>query len=153
VHANDGVELAGLLIQAALKNQQVALRLRGDTPRDRIIGIDSKRRGLLHGGRVRIGMRQDEACETVCERCLADARWAADQPGMGNAAAFVGIKQRALGLRVTEQGRGFAWQSSLAVTIVVGAHGAVVSGTPIRSGCKRSWTIAHIRSDTTSRGA
>jgi hypothetical protein len=43
------------------------------------------------------------------KRCLADPRFAADQPGVRNAPAPIGIEQRLLGLGMTEQRRGFAW--------------------------------------------
>ena len=42
VNADDGVELAGLLIDHALNGQQIALRLRSDAARDRMVRLYSK---------------------------------------------------------------------------------------------------------------
>src|SRR5665213_1665568 len=96
-------------------------------------------------------MSEHETCHAIGQRRLADARRSADQPGMGNAAAFVSIEQRALGIVVTEQHVGFARAQDFPVGIVV-THGVVVSA---RRGCglRRSTTVSHIRPDTMSRGA
>ena len=94
VDADHGVELAGLLVDDALEHQQIALRLRGDAARDRMVGVDRERGRLLHLRRGRIGMRQHEARETIGQRRLADAGRAADQPGMRNAPALVACEQR-----------------------------------------------------------
>jgi len=47
VHADHGIEFAGLLIDAALEHQQVVLRLRSDAACNRVAGIHRERRRLL----------------------------------------------------------------------------------------------------------
>ena len=42
VNADDGIELAGLLVDHAFDDQQIALRLRGDAARDRMVSLYSK---------------------------------------------------------------------------------------------------------------
>src|SRR5437016_2609438 len=42
VNSYDGIELAGLLVDAALEYQEIALRLRGDTSDNRMLRSDSK---------------------------------------------------------------------------------------------------------------
>ena len=64
VDADHGVELAGLLVDHALEHQQIALRLRGDAARDRIVSIDRERRRLLH--RRRIADRDAPARSAPC---------------------------------------------------------------------------------------
>ncbi len=98
-------------------------------------------------------MREHETRQPIGQRCLADAGRAADQPGVRNAAAFVGIEQRALGLVMSEQRAGFARAQNVDVGLVV-AHGAVVA-VARRSGvgCRRCSMALQIRSATTSRGA
>ena len=106
--ADHGVELAGLLVDHAIHHQKIALRLHGDAPRDRIVGIDRKRCRFPHRRRLRIGMREHETRQAIGQRCLADAGRPADQPSMGHVAAFIGLKQRAFGFFMTEQHAGFA---------------------------------------------
>ena len=48
-------------------------------------------------------MREHEARHAIGQRRLADALRAADQPGMRNAPAAIGIEQRRLGLAMAEQ--------------------------------------------------
>ena len=150
VDPDDGIKFARLLVDASLEYQQVALRLRGNAPRNRMRGIDRERCCLLHLGCQRIGMRQHEAGQSEGKRRLADTGWPADQPRMGNPAAFVGIKQSALGVAMAKQRRRLARQLALPLIAVVAGHGADVSATSAFSGFSRSCTIAQIRSATTS---
>src|SRR5271169_6094584 len=53
-------------------------------------------------------MSQHEARHAISQCRLADALWTADQPGMRNAPAAIGVEQRRLGLAMPEQFRGFA---------------------------------------------
>ena len=126
VDADHGVELAGLLVEHAFEHQQVALRLRRNAAGNWIVRIDRERSRLLDRRQTRIGMREHEARQPIGQRRLAYARRPADQPGMRNAAAFVGIEQRALGFAMPEQRAGFARMADVAVGLVI-AHGVVVS--------------------------
>ena len=100
-------------------------------------------------------MREHETRQPICKRGLADAGRPADQPGVCNPAAFVGIEERAFGIFMAEQHGRFARQ--LGVTVIsaglIVTHGATVSATPAFRVSSRSCTSAHMRSDTTSRGA
>ena len=91
--AGHGEELAGLLVDDAPQHQKIAVRLAGDAPRHRMVGRHGKRRRVLHRGRGRIGIGQHEARHAIGQRRLADALLAADQPGVRNAAAAIGVKQ------------------------------------------------------------
>src|SRR5512147_31812 len=42
VNTDDGIELAGLLIDHAFDDEEIALRLCGDAARDRMVGLYSK---------------------------------------------------------------------------------------------------------------
>src|SRR6185312_16086890 len=98
-----------------------------------------------------IGMREHKARHAVSECRLADAGRAADQPGVGNAAALVTLQQRALGVGMAEQFDCFTRVQDLGVVGIVVAHGATASG--VRTGwtCKRSATIFQTSPATTSR--
>ena len=118
--------------------------------RDRMRLVYVKRCGILHTLRGRIAMYQHETRHPVGQRRLADAGRAADQPGMGNAPAFISLEQCALGLAMAEQHVGFARAPDLDVV----AHGAVVSAVRrCSSGCRRCSTALQMRSATTARGA
>src|SRR3954469_12719006 len=80
----------------------------GNLPRNRMVGIDRKRFGVLHRRGIWIWMRQHEPRHAIGQRRLADALWTTDQPGMRNAAAPVGGEQRRLGLTSADQIRRFA---------------------------------------------
>ncbi len=97
-------------------------------------------------------MRQHEARQSKGQRSLADAGRSADQPGMRNAPAFVGFKERPFLVIMAEEYRRFARQLDVAAIVIV-THGATVSATPAFRVSSRSCTSAHMRSDTTSRGA
>ena len=88
-------QLAGFFVDRALQHQQIALRLRRDAPRHRMIGVDVQRFRGLHRRRARIGMGEHEARHAVGERRLADAGRTRDQPGMREASAAIGVEQRA----------------------------------------------------------
>ena len=104
-------------------------------------------------GMSRIGMREHEARQPIGQRRLADAGRAADQPGMRNAAAFVGIEQRALGLGMAEQRRGLARPQHVDARRCRRCTAPSSRATSAFPGCSRCSTIAQIRSATTSRGA
>src|SRR5437763_1021986 len=53
-------------------------------------------------------MREHESRHPISQRCLADALRAADQPGMRNAPAAIGIEQRCLRRTMSEQFGGLA---------------------------------------------
>ena len=71
-------------------------------------GRHGQRLRLLHRRRRRIGMRQHEPRHAIGQRRLADAGLAADQPGVRDAAAAIGVEQRLLGLGMAEQRGGLA---------------------------------------------
>ena len=109
---------------------------------------------LLHLRCQRIGMCQHEAGQPESKRRLANSGRPADQPGMWNPAAFVGIEQRALGVAMAKQCCRLARQlarSRSSLSSLVTAR----SSPRLRacSGCSRSCTIDQMRSATTSRGA
>ena len=75
--------------------------------------------------RRRVGIGQHEARHPVSERRLADAVRPADQPGVRDAAAAIGIEQRLLGLGMAEQHGGLARMRRLGIiSRFVGAHEA-----------------------------
>src|SRR5579864_2076050 len=79
------------------------MRLGRDTAGNGIGGIDIQAVGALHGGRKRIAMGENETGHAVGKRGLADSLRAADQPGMRNASAAIGIEQCRLGIAMTKQ--------------------------------------------------
>jgi hypothetical protein len=107
VHGDHGSQYA-LVVEAAFQRQQAAMGAGRDMARHRIGWIDLKRRRALHVGSKRIAMREHEARHPIGQRRLADALRAADQPGMRNTSAAVGIEQCLLGLAMPEQRGGFA---------------------------------------------
>ena len=58
---------------------------------------------VLHGLRRRIGMREHKARKAVGQCRLADPGEAADQPGMRDAAAAIGVEHRRFGVGMPEQ--------------------------------------------------
>src|SRR5690242_8012152 len=76
---------------------------RGDLARHRDARLDRQRLGTLHGRRQWISMAQYKSRHAVSQGRLADALCAADQPGMRNPAALVGIEQRGLFLPMPKQ--------------------------------------------------
>src|SRR6185312_808566 len=115
-----------------------------------MVGWKRKRRRALHVGGFRIGMSEHEAREAERERRLADSGRAADQPGMGDAAALVGVEQRGFRGLVPEQRDGLARRLDVAVVL---AHGAAACTSAGGAGRKRSSTAFQMRSATISRGA
>ena len=103
VDAGHGEKLAGLLVDDALEGEKIAVGLPGDAARHRLIGGDGERFRVLHGRRGRIGVCKHEARHAIGQRCLADTDLAADQPGVRNTAAAIGIEQRLFGLGMAEQ--------------------------------------------------
>src|SRR5579883_3620973 len=84
------------------------MRAGRDLARHRIVGIDRERGRALHVVRERIAMGEHEPRHTIGERRLADALRAAEQPGMRNASAAIGVEQRRFRLAMAEQRGGFA---------------------------------------------
>jgi hypothetical protein len=80
-----------------------------------MVRINRKGCRFLHRRRVRIGMHEHESREAEGECRLADPGRPADQPGMRDATALVGIKQGAFSLFMTEQSRGFARQPAVPI--------------------------------------
>ena len=109
-----------LSLSGALKNEKIGLRLRGDAPRDRMIGVDGERVRRLHCGRRRIGMREHEARHAISERRLADALRARDQKRMRHAAGAIGGKQCRFGVGMAEQRRRGARMRRRVCFVVVG---------------------------------
>ena len=155
VDADHGVKLAGLLIKAALEHEEVALRLRGHPARNRMIGVYCERCRFLDFGSAGVRMRQHETRQPIGQCGLADARRPAHQPGVRDAPAFVGFKERPLGVFMTKQDRRFARQLDVALVTagLIVTHGAAVSAISAFGVSSRSCTSDHMRSDTTSRGA
>ena len=79
------------------------MRAGGDLARNGIIRIERERLGTLYRRRHGIGIGEHEAGHAIGQRRLADALRTADQPGMRNAPAAIGIEQCRLGLAVAEQ--------------------------------------------------
>src|SRR5262245_18305827 len=104
-------------------------------------------------------MGEHETRHPVGQRRLADAGRSADQPGVGDAAAAIGLEQGVLGLRVAEQDGGFARMRRLEVVIVfrvdlAGAHEATSSiASGAVPGSSRSLTTFQIFSATAARSA
>jgi hypothetical protein len=94
-----------------------------DMARDRVAGLDVKGFGVLHSRSLRIAMGKHELCHPVSQRRLADALRAADQPGVRNAPAAIGIQQRHLGIAMAEPGGRFARMRGRDVLLyLTGAH-------------------------------
>ncbi len=91
----------------------------GDAPHRRMRRIERERGGRLHraGSGIRVG--EHEARHPIGERRLADAGLAADQPGMGDAAAAIARQQRLFGGLMAEQHRGLPRQRSVGVNVIV----------------------------------
>ncbi len=102
VHRDHGAHHAAI-IGGSLQRQQAAMRAGRHLPRNGVVRIDRKVFGVLHGGCQRLGMGEHEARHAIGQRCLADPLRPADQPGMWNAPAAIGRKQRGLGLTMAEQ--------------------------------------------------
>ena len=111
--------------------------------------IERQRDRLLHRVRARVGMRQHEARETIGQGRLADAGLARNQPGVRQASAFIGRKQRLLGVGMTEKQAALARQFGDALVL---AHDAAPSGSSALPADSRSQTISQMRAATTSRG-
>ena len=86
-----------------LQHQQVGMPLRRDPPRAIGCSASPAMWRTLHRRGARIGMREHEARHAIGQRRLADARRPADQPGMVDTAAAIGLEQRPLGLVMAEQ--------------------------------------------------
>src|SRR5579871_170993 len=84
------------------------MRAGRDLARHGVIGIDLERGRTLHVLAQRITMGQHKARHAIGERGLADALRAADQPGMCDASAAVGVEQRRFRLMMPEQRGGLA---------------------------------------------
>ena len=124
-----------------------------DQPGGRLGRIDRQRRGALHSGGPRIAMSQHEPCHAVGERCLADALRAADQPGMRHPRASIAIKQRALGIVVSEQRGVLAGMQHRHLRLdLTGAH-AELTALPVSAANRRSRTVVHIRAATVAASA
>ncbi len=94
-----------LIVDGALEHQQVALRLRCDPARHRMIGGDRERSAPIappapsgRDGRARSAPCDRPASPCRCRAARRSARHAA-------CAAAIGVEQRALGLGVAEQAR------------------------------------------------
>ena len=107
VDRDDGAHHA-LVVERALERQQSAMGAGGDMASHRMRRIDLQRFGALHLGCQRIAMREHEPRHPIGQRRLADALRAADQPGMRNPPAAIGVQQRQFGLAMPEQRHGFA---------------------------------------------
>jgi hypothetical protein len=72
-------------------------------PRDGIIGLERKRFSTLHRRPHGISIGEHEPRHAIGQCRLADTLRAADQPGMRNAPAAIGVQQRRLRLAMAEQ--------------------------------------------------
>src|SRR5712691_32121 len=99
-------------------------------------------------------MREREARHAIGERRLADAGLAADQPGVRDSAAAVGLEQRPLGLRVAEQNMRVARMRNVVFVLARAIRRAHVAASSIISGasagCSRALTTAQMASATAS---
>src|SRR5579864_9472361 len=102
VHSDDRSHRT-LFVGGALKDEETAMGAGRDAATDRMRRIDHEIRRTLNVCRQRIGVAQHEARHPISERSLADALRSADQPGVRNATAPVGIEQRCLRFVMTEQ--------------------------------------------------
>src|SRR5262244_449628 len=96
---DDSAHLAGVA-DGALQNQEIWMGIDGDAAYGGMSRVERKRGAGWHPRRIRVG--EDEPCDTVGERPLADTGLASDQPGMRDAAGPIGGKKPALGAVVTE---------------------------------------------------
>ena len=108
-----------LVVERALDDEKIGLRLGGDAPRHRIFGVDFERRRSRDRARRRIGMREHEPRHAVGKRRFADALRPRDQKGMRHAAGAIGGQQRRFGERVAEQRAGRARMRRGAIRFVV----------------------------------
>ncbi len=112
-----------LLVDGALDDKEIGLRLGGDPPCHRMVRIDEKRCRLLHLGRGRIGMRKRKARHAVSQGGFADALGARQQERMRHAAGTISRQQRRLRQAMAEQRRRKARMRDFAGTVlVVGAR-------------------------------
>ena len=141
-----------LVVRRALKNEEVGMRPRRNASRDRMRGIDGKRRRCLHLRRRRIGMRQGETGEPISERRLADAFRPDEQKGVRNPSAAIRGKERGLGERVAGQPVGHARMRCLGRLARGRAHEArFFSKTKgAMAGSRREFTVAQMRLATSS---
>jgi len=98
-HRDFGAQLA-VVADRALEREQIAVRLRGDAVRDRMLPRNRERLRRLHVGRRGVRMREHETRHAIGQRRLADAGRSADQPGMRHAPAAVGVQHLLLGVGV-----------------------------------------------------
>ena len=75
---------------------------RRDLVRHRVGWIDPERLRALNQGQKRIAIREHEARHAVGQCRLANALRAADQPGMRDSPAAIGVQQGRLGLAMPE---------------------------------------------------
>src|ERR1700712_2421509 len=115
--------------------------------------IDLQCRGVPYSRRMGVAMRENEARHPISQRCLADALRTADQPGMRNASAAVGVQQAHLGIAVAGQRCGLARMARRYLRFEpAGAH-ANFAVLGIAAGNNRSRTTAQIRAATASTAA
>ena len=98
-------------------------------------------------------MGEHEARHAIGKRRLADAGGAADQPGMGQPTAAIGLEQDALGLAVAVENAGLARQRRAAFGSVVAHDAAPASSTGAVAGSSRSFTVFQMRSATAGLGS
>ena len=100
-----------------------------------------------------IAMREHEPRHPIGQRRLADALRAADQPGMRNTPAAIGVQQRRLGLAMPEQRGGLARMRDGDLRFdLTGAH-AELAALPAAAVKKRSRKAAHTLAATVSASA
>ncbi len=119
-----------LVVERALDDEEIGLRLGGDPARHRMFGIDGQRRRRCNIGRRRIGMSEHEARHAIGQRRLADALRAGDQKGVRHAAGAISGQQGGFRGRLAEQHAGRARMRRLVDLVVVGcarAHDAPTS--------------------------
>jgi hypothetical protein len=142
VNRDDGPHHA-LVVEAAFKREQAAMGARRDMARDRIGWIHPQRLGVLHIRCQGIAMGEHEPRHPIGQRRLADARRPADQPGMRNAAAAVGVQQGRLGVAMPEQCRGFARMDDGNLRLdLTGAHAGLATVSTLAAK-NRSRSAAH----------
>src|SRR6478672_11034006 len=111
---------------------------RRDTACHRLGWIDPKRFGPLNVRGCRIAMREHEPRHSIGQRRLADALRPADQPGMRNAPAAVGIQQCGFGFAMPCQDAGLSRMDGCNLLLnLTGAH-AEVTALSARAVKKRS---------------
>ena len=153
VDRDHGAQVSGL-VRHALEHEQVAVGPGSDPSCHGVRGIDGKRFSSTHCGRRRIGMAQHESRDPVGESRLADAFQSADQPGMVDAPAAVGVEQGQLGVAMAEPGGGLARMGRLCRFALVGLRAAHVprssSSSGASAGCRRLFTTDQIALETTA---